>query len=169
MTVFLRPLEEADLRRIYDWQRDPELYDHLVGARREVAWDEARDWMVRHWLPQGPHHRYALCVEGEMVGCVYLLAPDDAPGTLEFHIFIGTATRRGQGLGRRALADALRIAFEELDAEAVRLEVLENNAAARRIYADAGFVETGRRQVEKRHGPVAAIAMTLARADHRPR
>lgn len=61
MTVHLRPLEEADLRRIYDWQRAPGLYDHLVGTQREVGWNDARDWMVRHWLPRGPDHRYALC------------------------------------------------------------------------------------------------------------
>lgn len=170
MTVRLRPLQEEDLRRIYDWQRDPALYDHLVGDRRDVAWEEARDWMVRHWLPQAPHRRYVLCAaDGAMVGCVYLLAVEGAPEVLEFHVFIADAARRGQGLGRRALAEALRVAFGDLRAEAVRLEVLATNTAARRIYDDAGFVETGRRQVEKRAGPVTAIAMTLPRSAYRPR
>ncbi len=169
MTVSLRPLTGADLRRIYDWQRDPALYDHLVGARRDVGWAEARDWMTRRWLPQGPDHRYALCADAEMVGCVYLLAVPEAPDALEFHIFIGDEAQRGRGLGARALAAALRIAFDDLGAETVRLEVLETNAAARRLYAAAGFVETGRRQVSKRTGPVPAIAMALARDAYRPR
>lgn len=169
MTVSLRPLEEADLRRIYNWQRDPALYDHLVGSLREVDWEQARDWMVSHWLPLGPDHRYALCTDGEMVGCVYLLAAEQAPGVLEFHIFIGEAARRGQGLGRAALSEALRIAFGDLAADTVRLEVLETNTAARRIYTTAGFAETGRRLVEKPAGQVQAIEMALPRARYRRR
>lgn len=170
MTVPLRPLQAGDLRDIYDWQREPALYDHLVGDRRAVGWEEAREWMTRHWLSQGPHHRYALCnADGGMVGAVYLLAVEGAPAVFEFHVFIGDEARRGQGLGRRALAEALRIAFFDLNAEAVRLEVLATNTAARRIYEGAGFVETGRRDVEKRTGTVAAIAMTLARTVYSPR
>jgi len=172
MNVRLRPLEEDDLRRIYDWQRDPALYDHLVGDRREVAWEEARAWMRRHWLHQEPDHRYALCADGVMVGCVYLLAVDGAAGVLEFHVFIGDGAARGNGIGRAALAEALRIAFDALDAVEVRLEVLETNDRARRIYDDAGFRETGSRIVDKSTGPVRALAMALDRrryADRRAR
>lgn len=171
MTVRLRPLAETDLRRIYDWQRDPALYDHLVGSRRDVDWHEARDWMIRHWLPQGPDYRYALCAgpEGGIVGCVYLLSVTGDPGALEFHIFIGDAAQRGLGIGAAALAEALKRAFDDLGADTVRLEVLATNAAARRIYAAAGFVEHGRRTVGKPAGPVEAIAMTLSREAYRAR
>ena len=169
MSVTLRPLREADLRCIYDWQRDPDLYDHLVGERREVNWEEAREWMVRHWLPQGRDRRYALCVDREMVGCVYLLADDDAPAEPAFHIFIGDATRRGQGIGRAALAAALRAAFEDLRVDAVRLEVLADNTTARRIYQTAGFQQTGRRAVTKRRGGTEAIAMRLSADAYRAR
>ena len=171
MSVSLRPLEERDLRRIYDWQRDSALYDHLVGDRREVDWDEARAWMVQHWLPQGVDRRFALCVgdDGEMVGCVYLLAVPDVPGEREFHIFIGDMRHRGRGIGKQALAEALRIAFDDPDVSAVRLEVLETNAAAHRLYSAAGFAETGRRHVAKRGETVGAIAMGLSAEDYRAR
>lgn len=170
MTVRLRPLEPADLRRIYDWQRDPALYEHLVGDRRVVDWDEAYAWMTRHWLAQGPDHRFALCVgdEGRMVGCVYLLAVEGSPGTFEFHIFIGAPQDRRRGWGRAALDAALRIAFDDLDARSVRLRVLESNAVARRIYQDAGFLdkERGRTLVEKASGPVPVIALSLDRPNY---
>lgn len=171
MTVRLRPLREADLKQFYDWQRDPDLYDHLVGDRRDVGWDEARAWMIRHWLPQGRDRRYALCSSqtGETVGAVYLLAVEGAPNALAFHIFIGEPAQRGQGLGRAALGEALRIAFDDLGVLEVRLEVLATNAAARRLYAAAGFRETGRRPMEKRSGAVEAIAMTLSSTAYRAR
>ena len=169
MTVRLRPLAEADLRRIYDWQRDPSLYEQLVGERRDVAWPQARDWMRRHWLGPGPDRRYALCIvpDGRHVGNVYLLGVDDEPGILEFHIFIGSPGDRGRGFGRAALAAALAIAFEELGAAGVRLGVLRSNDRARALYADAGFRETGpRRPVEKAGRPDEVLTMRLARDDY---
>src|SRR3546814_1495202 len=153
MTVRLRPLAEGDLRRVYEWQRDPGLYAQLVGERREVAWDEARDWMRRHWLPQGPDYRYALCAapDGRHVGNVYLLHADDEPGTLEFHVFIGVPADRGRGFGRGALAAALAIAFDQLGADCVRLRAIGSNAAARAISAPAVFPE---------YGPTPAVRKT---------
>src|SRR3546814_7463264 len=116
MTVRLRPLPEGDLRRVYEWQPDPGLYAQLVGERREVAWDEALDWMRHHWLPQGPDYRYALCAapDGRNAGNVYLLHADDEPGTLEFHVFIGAPADRGRGFGRGDLAEALAMTFDAL-------------------------------------------------------
>lgn len=72
-------------------------------------------------------------------------------------------------MGKQALAEALRIAFDDPDVSAVRLEVLETNTAARRLYCDAGFAETGRRQVAKRGETVDAIAMGLSAEDYRAR
>lgn len=169
MTVRLRPLGEDDLRRIYDWQRDPELYRHLVGNRRDVSWPEARDWMRRHWLPPADDRRYALCAgpDGRHIGNVYLLAAKDEPGTREFHVFIAAEPDRGRGHGRAALAAALDIAFGELEATAVRLQVLESNGRARAIYAAAGFRETGAPEVVDKAGkPDRALAMRLTRQDY---
>jgi RimJ/RimL family protein N-acetyltransferase len=170
MTVALRPLQQDDLKRIYDWQCDPALYDHLVGSRRAVSWDEARAWMTRHWLPQGSDHRFALTVDGELVGCVYLLAVEGETDALAFHIFIGDPRARGKGTGRAALGAALRMAFDTLGAERVRLEVLETNAAARHLYESAGFVPDGpARVVDKPAGPVRAIALVLKARAYRAR
>src|SRR3546814_15753997 len=110
--------------------------------------------MRRHWLPQGPDFRYALCASPDVrhVGNVYLLHADDEPGTLEFHVFIGVPADRGRGFGRGALAAALAIAFDELGADCVRLRVLESNAAARATYATAGFRESGPRTGTRKAG-----------------
>lgn len=55
------------------------------------------------------------------------------------------ARRRGSGLGR-ALLDLHLRRLAGLGAQAVFLEVDEQNVAARRLYARAGFQEVGRRE-----------------------
>lgn len=49
----------------------------------------------------------------------------------------------GRGLGRRILNEILRIAFEELGAHRLFLDVQEDNARARHLYTSLGFVHEG--------------------------
>ena len=53
------------------------------------------------------------------------------------------ATRRGEGLGRRALGLVLQHGFEVLGAHRIWLDVMVENARAQRAYAAAGFVREG--------------------------
>src|SRR6266516_693366 len=52
-------------------------------------------------------------------------------------------THQGQGLGRLALDDAVRIA-REWPADAIRLDAFDADAGAGSFYAKCGFVERGR-------------------------
>lgn len=52
---------------------------------------------------------------------------------------------RRQGLGRSLVAQGLA-ASRSFGADAIFLEVAEDNVAARRLYAAAGFIESGRRR-----------------------
>src|SRR5262245_36112747 len=56
-----------------------------------------------------------------------------------------TPARRGAGIGAAMLREALKAA-RLAGAKSVFLEVREDNRAARALYADAGFVEAGRRR-----------------------
>lgn len=49
----------------------------------------------------------------------------------------------GHGLGRRMLLALMRIAFEELGAHRLFLDVFEDNARARYLYESLGFVYEG--------------------------
>ena len=71
--------------------------------------------------------------------------------------------RRGQGLARALLNLHLR-RLAGLGAQAVFLEVDEDNAAARRLYARAGFQEVARRAGYYQHaGGNTATALVLRR------
>ena len=49
----------------------------------------------------------------------------------------------GRGLGRQILEEVIRIAFEELSAHRLWLDVFEHNARAHHLYKSLGFVEEG--------------------------
>jgi diamine N-acetyltransferase len=49
----------------------------------------------------------------------------------------------GQGSGRRILTEVLRIAFGELDAHRLFLDVFEDNSRARHLYESLGFKYEG--------------------------
>lgn len=59
----------------------------------------------------------------------------------------------GQGLGRRILNETIRIAFRELGAHRLFLDVFEDNARARHLYESLGFKYEGvMRQAAHRDG-----------------
>jgi [ribosomal protein S18]-alanine N-acetyltransferase len=86
-----------------------------------------------------------------------------AAGEAEILSVAVASSRRGQGLARALLSLHLR-RLAGLGARAVFLEVDEDNAPARRLYARAGFREVGRRAGYYQHaGNNAATALVLRR------
>jgi diamine N-acetyltransferase len=128
----LTPTTSADLPFALAAERDPEARRHVVAWPRErhlaaiAAADEA------HLLVR---------VGGDPVGFVLLAGLRSPHRAVELRRLV--VTRRGEGLGRRALDAALRLAFAEHGAHRVWLDVKVHNARARRLYARAGFVEEG--------------------------
>jgi ribosomal-protein-alanine N-acetyltransferase len=74
------------------------------------------------------------------------------------------AARRGRGIARALLDFHLR-RLAGLGARAVFLEVDEDNAAARRLYARAGFREVGRRPGYYRQGRDSPATALVLRRD----
>ena len=60
---------------------------------------------------------------------------------MEIHRIVAIEPRAG--IGRWALREALRWAFDDIGAHRVWLEVTAANSGARRLYEDEGFVHEG--------------------------
>lgn len=77
---------------------------------------------------------------GQAVGFFcYSVNTEDNIGFLKFVIV--DHTKRGKGYGRKMLRLALQYAFQVTGAEAVQLNVFDENAAAKHCYEKVGFVE----------------------------
>lgn len=77
-----------------------------------------------------------------LVGFLMYEAPADGD-TAKIYRFMIDRAAQGRGLGRRALAAVLTEISELAHVRRVEICYMPDNEAARRLYATAGFVETG--------------------------
>ena len=78
---------------------------------------------------------------GGPVGYVIMAGLLDANRSVEFRRVV--ITEKGRGYGREVLRAVKQMAFEELGAHRLWLDVMETNLRARRLYESGGFVAEG--------------------------
>ena len=81
--------------------------------------------------------------DGKPVGSVYYRDIDNHNRSAEYGIFIGEESARGKGLGTETARLFTDFGFAGLHLHRISLRVLAENAAARRSYEKAGFVQEG--------------------------
>lgn len=79
--------------------------------------------------------------DGGRVGYIILAGLADTNQSIEFRRIV--VTEKGKGYGREALRLVKRLAFEELKAHRLWLDVKEHNVRARHLYESEGFVADG--------------------------
>ncbi|MFI4965123.1 MAG: GNAT family N-acetyltransferase [Caulobacterales bacterium] len=143
--IRLRALRKDDLPTLYAWYQDPQTVRSLGANFRYRSEAEVVDnmgrWLVssesevRLAIEHGPAH--------QLVGMVSLQEIDALNRSASFHLVLGEAEARGKGLGVLATRAMLKHAFGDLGLQRVGLQVLDDNHAARALYAKAGFVVEG--------------------------
>jgi len=106
----------------------------------------------------------AVGMDGEVVGYAAGLAQLDEAQLLDVVV---SPERRGQGIGTQ-LVSALLAAVAARGAQAVTLEVADDNAPALRLYRRAGFVVEGRRPGYYPDGRDALLLWRRPRRQTRP-
>ena len=145
-SVTLGRLRAGYAPAIVRWLRDPIVSANL-GLRSEPTLAKTRAFIATAKTDDEVCAR-AILVDGKHVGNVVLDQIDRKVGKARLHIYVGDAEARGHGVGRRAVALALELAFEELGLRKVWLTVHERNLAAVRAYQAAGFVVEGTHRAE---------------------
>ncbi len=114
--------------------------ERLAEAQRYVGqWTEERH---RATLA-GTDARYYLAETDDASPSAYAILRGlaETSGSVELKRVV--VARPGNGLGRRILKEILRIAFEELNAHRLFLDVFDDNARARHVYESLGFQYEG--------------------------
>lgn len=142
--VRLTPLDDADLEAVNRWQNDPYIRDQIMGFRGPVRLETTAEW-IRNLAAQNLRSRvvFGIRLDDAIKGVAQLHGIDWVQRSALLGVFVGDAGDRGVGLGRAAVTLVLDYAFDGLDLQRIALEVMESNAAARRLYEALGFVQEG--------------------------
>lgn len=141
--IYIRPMEETDTENILTWRNSEGVRKHFIYQ------EELTEQGHRHWretmIDTGRAVQMIICdsLTHAPLGSVYLRDIDRQHRKGEYGIFLGEEAARGRGIGTAAAVLMLRYAFEELKLHKVYLRVYAENAAARRSYEKAGFVQEG--------------------------
>jgi diamine N-acetyltransferase len=132
-SMLLRPAVAEDVPQIAAMERRAEVRD-FVGQ-----WSEERHLLTL----SNPDARYFVSelAPGELQAYAILRGIGEASRSIELKRVVVAAP--GRGLGRRILHELMRIAFEDLHAHRMFLDVFEDNARARHVYESLGFVYEG--------------------------
>lgn len=110
-----------------------------------------------------------LIVENERkpVGYIVLAGLKDENENIEFKRIV--ITEKGQGYGRKAVRLIKELAFEELNAHRLWLDVFDFNERARGLYESEGFTLEGvwRESVKGENGRKSLVFMSILKDEYR--
>jgi RimJ/RimL family protein N-acetyltransferase len=135
MTVTLRPLVDADLDALFEWEREPRAVAMAAFTRADPSDRAAFDAHYQRVRSNPSNVLYAVDDEGIFVGTV---ASFTIEGDREVTYWINPA-RWGEGLASAALRELLQI-------EKTRPlfgRVAEHNTGSAKVLARAGFEQIG--------------------------
>lgn len=104
--------------------------------------------------------------DGERVGYIILAGLTNEHKSVEFRRIV--VTEKNQGYGKEALREIKRLAFEELKAHRLWLDLKEQNARARHIYENEGFTIEGvlRECLKTENGYESLVVMSILRGEY---
>ena len=128
---------------------EPATADDVVAiAALDAAAFPDRPWSAELWATEIASGRSRVAVVrngGQVVGVIALSRADEAAEVADLDRVVVRPDLRGQGMGGALVDDGLAWAVG-CGVRRVLLEVEHANAAARRLYANRGFVEIGVRR-----------------------
>src|SRR5687768_2270736 len=104
--------------------------------------------------------------DGSRVGYIILAGLADVNQSIEFRRIV--VTEKGKGYGKEALRLVKKLAFEELEAHRLWLDVKEHNVRARHLYESEGFVTEGvlRECIKAEAGFESLVLMSILRGEY---
>lgn len=141
--VSLRGVTREDLPVILAYCNDPEVDLAAGDLPSPTSLERLEKWYER-LIEQQPTHRFAIDVDGRLIGTCLLQNVDERVGRAELGITIGDKASWGHGYGREAIRILLDYAFRLANLRRVWLQTHAENERAIRAYRAVGFVEEGR-------------------------
>jgi diamine N-acetyltransferase len=157
--IHLRQTTEADLDFVLDAEQSVENSQFITVWNRERHQHAANSDDERHYIIESE--------DGDRVGYALLAGLTNPNQSIEFRRMV--ITDKGKGYGREALRAIKQLAFDELNAHRLWLDVKDHNLRARSLYHSEGFVVEGtlRECIKTDTGYESLVIMSILK-DERP-
>lgn len=156
--VRLRPTMSSDLEYVVSLEQSPENIDFITPWERTQHEAAIRFPDFRHFIIEGGE-------DLSSVGFLMLIGCRSPHQALELKRMVVQA--KGAGYGRAALRVAKKVAFDDLQAHRLWLDVRSHNSRAQALYGSEGFVTDGelREAVKTSAGFDSLVVMSMLRPE----
>lgn len=154
--IALRPTSEGDLDFVLGAESAPENARFVVGWTRQQHHAALQDKDIAHRIVEAG---------SRPVGYLMLAGLVNRDASIELRRVV--IVEKGQGYGRSVIRTVKALAFGELAAHRLWLDVKTHNDHARALYRDEGFVEEGtlRECLRGPDGYESLVVMSLLRGE----
>ena len=129
MGLMLTPATSKDIKKVFDWRNSPDIVS--AGNNQTVIWDEHKTWFAETLADE---NKFLLIVDN--CGAVRL---EREGKQAEISIYI-SEHRRGEGLGRKAIKEATRLAFATWEIDEVIATIKWGNKSSHDAFYDCGYL-----------------------------
>lgn len=141
--VKIRPLEKKDIEKLRKWRNSYDISRYLSPIDY-ITYEKQLEWFKNYCTNT---NELIFAIEEieqlkELVGSLALYNFFDKQAEIG-KIVVGASEAHGKGVGRKAFALAMKIAFFYLKVNKVVCSVHQKNIAARKIYLKLGFEVVG--------------------------
>ena len=160
MNIRLLRTTEDDLDFVLSAEQSAENRSFVSGWAREQHLGALTSKDLSHLIIEN-------ITDGSRVGYIILAGLADANQSIEFRRIV--VTEKGKGYGREALRLVKKMAFQELKAHRLWLDVKEHNVRARHVYESEGFVAEGvlRECIKAEGGFESLVVMSMLCGEYR--
>jgi RimJ/RimL family protein N-acetyltransferase len=138
----LRKLKTADVPRIYDWMKDPEINQFFRFNADDMTLDSVTQYVQQAQDTKYNLHLAVVDDHDQYLGTVSLKDIDEVNRKAEYAICMRKEAQ-GTCAAVFATSEILKIAFLERNLNRVYLNVLSDNLRANRFYEKFGFFYEG--------------------------
>lgn len=132
--MVLRNTKECDLDFVVKCEREPNNAQYVGQWTKEQHRNALVQEDILHLIVEDKTAK-------KNVGYIIIAGLTNSNRNIEFRRFV--ISSKGRGLGRESLKLIKKIAFEELKAHRLWLDVREKNERAQNLYKSEGFIEEG--------------------------
>lgn len=134
MNILLRRTKASDLDLVLSAEQHPDNCNFVYQWDYQTHINALTDDNFRHYVITNPEH--------EFLGYVILDNVKDSSNSINLRRLV--VTRKGESIGKQTLRLIQKLAFEELNAHRLWLDVFVDNQRAYNLYKQVGFREEGK-------------------------